>query len=275
MTQFFGRPSCNTYVSTEVMTAGSECLDRTERYHSNEMHPAFDDAIPLIIPLAEMEKERLDPDYEPKKQLLSRAAYGMMGEAVFTVNADCFVRLNYRTGDIIRKGKDKTDCPMPLPTFEILGRISRKVSEPALGLEGYEGSVVKVAAAPFCIKYLWEVLSWVRREGKVKEWYSTLSYVKGKPRLTLFMEAEGVKNKDRLKKEIMRKIEEHSELLPFALTVKMGMAEFTVEFLSRGTFDKVKETKLKNIGAGNMSLGRLKIPKLVLSTDYYWNQGLF
>ncbi len=275
MTDFYGRPPCITYVSTEVMTAGSECLDRTTRYHMNELHPALDDAIPLIIPLPEMEKERLDADYEPKKVLLSRAPCGMIGEATFTVNSDCFVRLNYRTGDIIRKAKDRSDCPMPLPTFEILGRVSRKVSEPALGLEGYEGSVVKIAAAPFCVKYMSEVLSWVRREGKVRDWYSTLSYVKGKPTLTLFIETEDVKNKDRLREEIRQRIEEHSELFPFAVTVKMGMAEFKMEFVQKGTFDKVKQEKVKMIGSGRMNLGRLKIPKLVLSADYYWSHGLF
>ena len=141
LTDFYGRPSCLTYASTEAVTAGSECVHHETRYHKGEMHPAFDDAIPLIIPLSEMEKERLNPGYEPKKLLLSRAPEGMVGEAVFTVNSDCFVRLNYRMGDIIMKGKNKSDCPTPLPTFEILGRVSRKVNVPELGLHDAAKSV--------------------------------------------------------------------------------------------------------------------------------------
>lgn len=275
LTDFYERPTCVTYASTEVITAGAECLDRNGRYHTGEMHPAFDDAIPLIIPMSEMEKERLNPKYEPRKMLLSRAPNGTIGEAVFTVNSDCFVRINYRTGDIIRKGRDKSDCPTPLPTFEILGRVSRKVQEPALGLEGYEGSLVKIAAAPFCVKHMREALSWVRQEGKVKDWYSTLRYVRGKPCLTLFIEIEDGGNTARVKEEIMQRIGEHSELFPFVVTMKSGMAELHIEFIQKGTLDKVKEEKLRALSAGNTGLGQLKIPKLVLSTDYYHEQRLF
>ena len=275
ITEFYGRPPCLSYASTEMVTAGGECLDHETRYHTGEMHPAFDDVIPLIIPLEELEKERLDPAYEPKKVLLSRAPSGMIGEAVFTVNSDCFVRLNYGMGDIIRKGKDKSDCPTPLPTFEVLGRAFRKVSEPELGLEGYEATVVKIAVAPFCVKYMMESLSRVRREGKIRDWFSILSHVKGKPCLTLFLDAEDVENPDKLKEEILENVRSNVELEYLVIVTEMGLASLNIEFIPNDTLNKWREKKLRLVSEGKTTLGQMKVPKLVLTSDFAKSQGLF
>jgi len=274
LTDFYGRPSCLGYFSTEITTGGSECMDGTTRHHTGEMHPAFDDVIPLIIPLPEMEKERVNSGYEPKKFLLSRAPAGMIGEAVFTVNSNCFVRLNYRTGDMIRKVTDKSDCPTPLPTFEVLGRVFRKVNEPDLGLEGYEAAYVKIASAFMRVKYMEEVISMVRREGRIKDWFMSASYVRGRQRLTLFIEAEAVKDRDKLVEEILENIRGNIELELFSFVTKAGLADVKIEFIPLGTLDRLKEKKLRQFGAGNGTLGQLKIPRLVLTTDFVKEQGL-
>jgi phenylacetate-coenzyme A ligase PaaK-like adenylate-forming protein len=274
LTDFYGRPPCLVYVSTEITTGGCECMEGTTRHHTGALHPAFDDVIPLIIPLAELEKERVNPGYEPKKLLLSKAPAGTVGEAVFTVNANCFVRLNYRTGDMIRKVTDKSDCPTPLPTFEVLGRVFRKVSEPELGLEGYEAAHVKIATAPFDAKYMEEVISMVRRQGRIKDWFMSLSYVQGKPRLTLFIEAEAVKDRVKLVEEIFENIASNIQLEVFSFVTKAGLADMKIEFIPLGTLDRLKEKKLKQIGAGKGTLGQMKIPRLVLTTDFVKEQGL-
>ena len=274
-TDFFGRPSCMIYGSTEVVEGGGECFLGGERFHKNEMHPVFDNCIPMIIPLEEMEKERRDPGYEPKKSLLWKVPNGTVGEAVFTINSDCFVRINYRTGDVIKKAQDSPDCPRGLPTFEVMGRALRKVDEPELGLDGYEATLVKVAAAPFCVKYVFEALSRVRENGKVRDWFMTLRHNGGKPEVALYIEADHLRSREALEGEILKAMRESIELEPFFIVTDMGMAEFRIEHLQRDIMESVKNEKLKAFRAGNIPLGQLKVPKLVIDQNYFRTQGLF
>ncbi|MEM4979434.1 MAG: hypothetical protein QW371_02005 [Candidatus Bathyarchaeia archaeon] len=274
-TEFFGKPSCMIYASTEVVGGGGECFLEGERFHKDKMHPAFDNYVPLIIPLEEMEKERRDPDYEPKKRLLWNVPDGTIGEAVFTANSDCFVRINYRTGDVIKKVQDPRDCPKGLPAFEMMGRALRKVDEPELGLDGYEATMVKVAAAPFCVKYVFGALSRVRENGRIRDWFMTLRYKSGKPEVVLYIEAEYLRGKGALEAEILKAMRESIELEPFFIVTDMGMAEFRIEHLQRNTMEAVRNQKIKAFRAGDIPLGRLKIPKLVIDQNYFRTQGLF
>ncbi|MEM2882892.1 MAG: hypothetical protein QXL35_06585, partial [Candidatus Bathyarchaeia archaeon] len=167
------------------------------------------------------------------------------------------------------------DCPRKLPTFEMMGRALRKVDEPELGLDGYEATMVKVAAAPFCVKYVFEALSRVGESGKIRDWFMTLRYKGGKPEVALYIEAEYLRGKEALEAEILKAMRENIELEPFFIVTDMGMAEFRIEHLQRNAMEAVKNQKIKAFRAGDIPLGRLKIPKLVIDQNYFRTQGLF
>ena len=114
----------------------------------------------------------------------------------------------------------------------------------------------------------------VRREGKIRDWFSTLSYRKGKPCLTLFIEAEGVRSRDRLEAEILENIASNVELELIMIVSKMGMAEVKIEFIPNGTLDKLKEKRLMSLESGGTTLSQIKIPKLILTDDFVEKQGL-
>lgn len=83
----------NFFASTEAgVMAGST-------HACSDLYPSLQFQTPVLIPLAELERESAEPGYRPKGVLLTRAPIGTVGELAVTVN-QMIPWINFRTGDL-------------------------------------------------------------------------------------------------------------------------------------------------------------------------------
>ncbi|MHA1665083.1 MAG: phenylacetate--CoA ligase family protein [Candidatus Njordarchaeales archaeon] len=182
----YGIEAFDLYGFTEGFGAGVEC-----REHDGLHFPSAN-CILEIIPQSELEKEAKDPDYIPEAILLSEAEKGLVGELVVTDFKEALPLVRYRVRDLVKVvAVDECSCGQKSPRLKILGRTDDVIN---LGVIRFSSYIIN------------QLLSGPFSHGSINKWEIYISRKGFKPKLTLRVEPEFVKNEEKFKKEIFNKL---------------------------------------------------------------------
>ena len=176
----------DVYAFTEGYGAGYECQEH------NGLHFPSPNGIIEIIPQKELDKEEEDQNYQPEAVLLSEAEEGLVGEIVLTDFKDALPLVRYRIKDLVKViSSGGCSCDDPSPRLKIMGRTDSVIN---LGF-------IRLSAIIFDRLIMKEFKS-----GKVALWEVFVSREKYRPKLTLTIEPDFIKNEEEFKKELFNSL---------------------------------------------------------------------
>ncbi|NHJ47439.1 MAG: phenylacetate--CoA ligase family protein [Asgard group archaeon] len=178
----FGLEAYDFYGFTEGFGGGFEC-----EIHNGLHFPCLN-SILEIIPEDELEKEEKDPNYIPEAILLSEVEKGMRGEIVATDFKEAIPLIRYRMRDRVEViSPEECECDRSTPRLKIIGRTDAMIT---IGLIRMPVPIIE------------DLILKKFDNGKVNIWEIFISREGFKPKLTLTVEPEYVKDEVKFKKEI-------------------------------------------------------------------------
>jgi len=116
ITRYYGRIEIfEMYTSIDNITFSLECNEH------NGIHLWLDICIPEIIPMSELEREKINPEYKPSATNICNAEEGETGELVLTVFRESLPLIRYRTGNIVKLiSNKKCRCGRFHPRIKII-----------------------------------------------------------------------------------------------------------------------------------------------------------
>ncbi|HUU79036.1 MAG TPA: GH3 auxin-responsive promoter family protein [candidate division Zixibacteria bacterium] len=182
----WGIEAFDIYAFTEGYGAGYEC------HEHNGLHFPSINGIIEIIPQSEIEKEEINPDYKPEAILFSEAEEGLIGEIVLTDFKEALPIIRYRIRDLVKViSTDGCSCGDDSPRLKIMGRTDSVIN---LGF-------IRLSALIFD-----QLLMKDFKTGKVRFWEVFVSREKYRPKISLTIEPEQIKNEDEFKKELFNSL---------------------------------------------------------------------
>ncbi|MHA1409564.1 MAG: phenylacetate--CoA ligase family protein, partial [Candidatus Odinarchaeia archaeon] len=182
----YGIEAFDFYGFTEGFGAGIEC-----REHNGLHFPSLN-TILEIIPKKELEKEEKDPDYLPETVLLNEAEKGLEGELVVTDFKEALPLVRYRLRDMVKVISDgECVCGQHNPRLKVLGRTD---------------DIINLGIIRLSVLVIDSLLRNKYQYGALREWSIYVQREGYKPKLTLSVEPEYVKNEEEFKKEIFERL---------------------------------------------------------------------
>jgi phenylacetate-coenzyme A ligase PaaK-like adenylate-forming protein len=182
----WGLEAFDVYAFTEGFSGGYECSEH------NGMHFPSHNAIIEIIPDKELEKEQDDPEYHADAILATEAEKGLTGELVLTDFKEAPPMIRYRVRDAVKViANEGCACGEDSIRLKIIGRTDGVIN---LG-------IIRLSAIIFD-----QLLRKDFPNGKVRLWEVFVSRDKYKPKITLTIEPEFVKNEEEFKKELFESL---------------------------------------------------------------------
>jgi phenylacetate-coenzyme A ligase PaaK-like adenylate-forming protein len=182
----YGLEAYDFYGFTEGFGGGIEC-----ELHDGLHFPSLN-SILEIIPENELVKEEKDPNYIPETFLLSEVEKGMRGEIVVTDFKEAMPLIRYRMRDRVEVvSPEECSCDRGTPRLKIIGRTDAMIS---IGLIRMPVPIIE------------ELILKEFKNGKVSIWEIFISREGFKPKLTLTVEPEHVKDEEKFKKEIFESL---------------------------------------------------------------------
>ena len=182
----WGIEAFDVYAFTEGLGAGYECPEH------NGLHFPSPNGIIEIIPESELEKEEENPDYKPKAVLLSEVEEGMRGEIVLTDFKEALPLIRYRIRDLVEvTSASGCSCGDDAPRLKIKGRTDSVIN---LGF-------IRLSSIIFD-----QLLMKDFKSGKVEFWDVFVSREGFRPKMSLTIQPEFVKNEEQFKKELFESL---------------------------------------------------------------------
>ncbi|NHJ40092.1 MAG: phenylacetate--CoA ligase family protein [Asgard group archaeon] len=180
--ELYGLEAYDFYGFTEGFGGGFECSEH------NGLHFPSLNLVIEIIPEKELIKEEDDPSYVPETILLSEAEKGLRGEIVVTDFKEAIPLIRYRVRDKIEVVQiDECSCGNFSPKLKILGRTD---------------AMLNIGIIRLPIPVLEDLIQKDFKHGKVNLWEIFVSRDGFKPKLTLTIEPEFIKDEEGFTKEL-------------------------------------------------------------------------
>ncbi len=182
----WGIEAFDIYAFTEGYGAGYECKE-----HNGLHFPNFNGLVE-IIPEKELEKEETDPNYKPQTVIIHEAEVGLKGEIVLTDFKDALPLVRYRIRDLVEVvGIGDCNCGEDSPRLKIHGRTDNVIN---LG-------VIRLSSIIFD-----QFLRKDFKSGEVKLWEVLVSRDGYKPKISLTIEPEFIKNEEEFRKDLFESL---------------------------------------------------------------------
>lgn len=182
----WGLEPFDIYAFTEGFGSGYECSE-----HNGLHFPSINGLIE-IIPEKELEKEENDSNYIPEAVLIHEAEVGLKGEIVLTDFKDALPLVRYRIRDLVEVvAVGDCSCGVDTTRMKIHGRTDNVIN---LG-------VIRLSSIIFD-QYLRKNF----KSGKVKFWEVLVSRDGYKPKISLTVEPEFIKNEEEFRKDLFESL---------------------------------------------------------------------
>ena len=171
------------YGFTEGFGGGFEC-----EIHNGLHFPSLNGLLEIILD-EELVKEEKDPKYIPEAILLSEVEKGMRGEIVITDFKEAIPLIRYRMRDRIEViSPDECSCGRNTPRLKIVGRTD---------------AMINIGLIRMPVPIIEDLILKEFKNGKVNLWEIFITRDGFKPKLTLAIEPEYVKDEEKFKKELL------------------------------------------------------------------------
>ena len=178
----WGLEAFDIYAFTEGYGAGYECTEH------NGLHFPNMNGVIEIIPEKELAKEENDPNYIPDAVIFNEAEVGLKGEIVLTDFKSALPLVRYRIRDLVE--------------VVAVGGCSCGVDDTRLKIHGRTDNVINLGVIRLSSIIFDQQLRKDFKTGAVKVWEVLVSRDGYKPKISLTIEPEFVKNEDEFRKEL-------------------------------------------------------------------------
>jgi phenylacetate-CoA ligase len=182
------RATCAYGASEFTSSALTECRAQ------DGLHLYLDTCLPEIIPVADLEREEVDPSFAPQAIPIWEAVPGSSGELVITSFSDALPMVRYRTSDLIRLvSLEPCGCGRTSPRIRILHR---------------SDDIVNLGLVRFSIYELKAKLEAIAQHAEIARWQLRVTREQRKPKAVLLVEPSGQGDAQALVKQIRDRMDE-------------------------------------------------------------------